>query len=196
MVGTVVRMSGTPDIYTSPYPMVDSKVCTTTDNVYKFCIRPEVGLETIEKYPYQRLGRLDFWDWQEYMNRTNPRYFLKNIELEVETKIIKKRLKENFLSGPKFPCVGEIYLGKLADSNEAKKCAEKNIPFLHANDTDRRKETNHSVVIVGIDVSHKKAQKHFVEIKNSWGESYGLGGYTKIDEEGNDEHSPSIRHHV
>ncbi|GJW82022.1 bulb-type lectin domain-containing protein [Tanacetum coccineum] len=83
--------------------------------------------------------------------------------------------------GPKLPWVGDLYnSGSLRDFEKAKTRVGNNEIYRHPRDSLCDKRANHSVLIVGIDVSADEAVDHYVEVKCSWGEKYGDKGFTRV----------------
>ncbi|GJW33566.1 bulb-type lectin domain-containing protein [Tanacetum coccineum] len=127
------------------------------------------------------------WDNKKYRARGHPRYHLFSIGKLCKDKnpggnVIKEKLMAHFLGdGPKLPWVGDLYnSGSLRDFEKAKTRVGNNEIYRHPRDSLCDKRANHSVLIVGIDVSADEAVDHYVEVKCSWGEKYGDKGFTRV----------------
>ncbi|PWA46840.1 hypothetical protein CTI12_AA504830 [Artemisia annua] len=190
MTGTVLRMTGEPEyinLYLSCMPMVDGCVTTVTQSI-AYCTWKNLGLETKETYPYERTGRgIKNFNEKHYQREWwKKRYRISRIDVISFKKkeLIKPRLMANF-GGPKYPCVGILCMSEVfRDGEYARVCAVNNEPYKHPEEPKSVEHAielygpEHSVLIVGVNTLSDG--KHYCEIKNTWGEEWGDGGFSKV----------------
>lgn len=194
MTGTVLRMTGDPEyinLYLSCMAMVDGCVSTVAQSI-AYCTRKNLGLETKETYPYERTGRgIPNFNEKSYQRENwKQRYRISRIDIIPFSKkeLIKPRLITNFgHDGPKHPCVGILCMGEVfRDGEYARLCAVNNEPYKHPDEPILTSVKHaielygpeHSVLIVGVNTLSDG--KHYCEIKNTYGEEWGDGGFSKV----------------
>ncbi|GJY07803.1 bulb-type lectin domain-containing protein, partial [Tanacetum coccineum] len=182
MVSTTIRMIlelPNTGLNLSPQPPIDALALKENEDVANFVSDPELGLETSVTYPYWREERHHSrWSAESYRARGKPRYYLNKIDGVSGRQAIRQKLEEHFLgNGRKFPFVGDLFTGELNDRDQATSRFENNTIYSH--DAWNHIKADHSVLIVGIDVSNPQAP--YVEVKCTWGEHYGDHGFTKVN---------------
>ncbi|GJU94539.1 hypothetical protein Tco_1319295 [Tanacetum coccineum] len=136
MTGKVLRMSGKINLYLSCMPMVDGCVSSVPQSI-AYCTDKNLGLETKETYPYERLGRgiQNFGKKHYQRENSKDRYRISNIVIIDFSKkeLIKPKLIANFgPDGPKYPCVGILCMGTdFINGEYARECAVNNNPYKH-----------------------------------------------------------------
>ncbi|XP_071717900.1 uncharacterized protein [Rutidosis leptorrhynchoides] len=204
MVGTVLRIHGSMNtkLVVSPQNLTDLPVKTDLRETVLYCTDREKGLESVDVCPFIRYKRSRGIAYQTDPDERHTVRYLgyyegiaaaegPNLELvyypgggaEVE-KRLTKMFKEG---GERLPCIGVLRLGELVNPEIAKEFANVGTsPFHHPrlpNNEDDAVKTygeQHAVVIVGIDTRPTDPNERWCEIKNTHGEKWGDGGFSRV----------------
>lgn len=176
MSSSVHRMNGLW-VDSSPQPLLDEGI-TNFKYAKPFMTRSYMGLQS--KNDYQFLGSIK----QDLKYQLGNHHYLDDVVIIKKYEDIKKAILENFCQrGPKYPIPASIkgkYLQVLRQTPLKAREAFYGDPYKFDPAKANPSSGSHAILITGVDVTNENEELHSVEWKNSWGQSWGAHGYTKV----------------
>ena len=187
MVSTVLRMSGITGLQLSPQVLIDAH-CDDVPSCVALATKKELGIPSINTYPYIMVERpIEEWSESEYIAGVSKRYRIDDVKYISDPDEIKSIILASFgEGGRKFPLVGVLRTNDFKNCSVAAAAAAADgmpyhLPVTAAHASHPRVlKTRHAVVIVGVDTTLEDPLMHHCEVKSSYGEQWGIGGFSRV----------------
>ncbi|GJV38741.1 transducin/WD40 repeat-like superfamily protein [Tanacetum coccineum] len=156
MVSTVLRMSEMTGLHLSHQGLMDAR-CDDVPSCVALATKKELGIQTIDTYPYIMGERpTKERSESEYIAGESKRYRINDVKV----------LRTNDFKNSSVAAADGMSYHLPVTAFPA--CHPKGL------------KTRHAVVIVGVDTTHEDPHMHHCEVKSSYGEQWGVGGFSRV----------------